>query len=311
MACSIASTSQYQPMTPLQIKQKARDINQQGLEANKSGDTRVALSCFERAHELDPEEPVYLLSAANMNLKIEQAEKTRAVRRKSTTMYLKVLESPELAPRLAEKAQAKLDEAREAQAADTDTTGWPGGVLIGASASDEHLTDADKSEPTEALTGRLQVWCRWLLALSLLFAPMPQGLFGLIAASTVLCCCCCADQGPASNLGVARCAAWAAAVSASACAALCLLGGVALQVGACDVAPVPAGGNASLALGAAAAAAAGESCVPWPAATPWLSPLALALALVAAQLAHGYVALRTAQAASALMPRLRLEILLH
>ena len=55
MACSIASTSQYQPMTPLQIKQKARDINQQGLEANKSGDTRVALSCFERAHELEKE----------------------------------------------------------------------------------------------------------------------------------------------------------------------------------------------------------------------------------------------------------------
>ena len=40
---SIASTSGVQPLTPAQIKQKARDVNLQGLEANRAGDTKVAL----------------------------------------------------------------------------------------------------------------------------------------------------------------------------------------------------------------------------------------------------------------------------
>jgi hypothetical protein len=30
-------------LTPAQIKQKARDVNLQGLEANRAGDTKVAL----------------------------------------------------------------------------------------------------------------------------------------------------------------------------------------------------------------------------------------------------------------------------
>ena len=38
---SIASTSGVQPLTPAQIKQKARDVNLQGLEANRAGDTKV------------------------------------------------------------------------------------------------------------------------------------------------------------------------------------------------------------------------------------------------------------------------------
>ena len=111
---SVASTSGYQPLTPAAIKQKARDLNAQGLSANKAGDTKVALSCFERANELDPDEPLYLLSAANMHFKIEQLEQQEGVRmcRKSTGLYLKVLESPELPPRLAVKAQSKLQEAR-------------------------------------------------------------------------------------------------------------------------------------------------------------------------------------------------------
>ena len=95
------------PLPPAQIKQKARDVNLQGLEANRAGDTKVALSCFERAHELDPDEAMYLLSAANMTLKVEQVDGTRARRRRSALMYLKVLEFPALTPRLAEKAQAR------------------------------------------------------------------------------------------------------------------------------------------------------------------------------------------------------------
>ena len=326
---SIASTSGVKPFTPAQIKQKARDINLQGLEANKAGDTKVALSCFERAHELDPDEAMYLLSAANMTLKVEQTEGTSTRRRRSALMYLKVLEFPALTPRLAEKAQTKLEEARTAQDLDAELEcglgGWPGGVLIGET-GDEVLGAAQAdgtSETTAELTRRLQQNAALLLLFSLLFALSPQGLFGAIASCTVMCCCCCADQGPASNLGCARSTAWVSAVSASASAALCALGGIVLHVSVCPVAAEEESAAVvattvvtvnSRRLGATLLAdglsgETGGGCMAWSAL--WPPPLVLALVLSALQLAHAYLALRTARCASALLPRVRLEILLH
>ena len=130
---SIAGSSKdLLPLTPAQIKQKAREVNLQGLEANRAGDTKVALSCFERAHELDPDEASYLLSAANMTLKVERLQGTSARSRRSALMYMKVLEFPALPPRLAEKARAKLEEVQAAQELDAERElslgSWAGGA---------------------------------------------------------------------------------------------------------------------------------------------------------------------------------------
>ena len=204
---SIAGSSKdLLPLTPAQIKQKAREVNLQGLEANRAGDTKVALSCFERAHELDPDEASYLLSAANMTLKVERLDgtSTSARSRRSPLMYMKVLEFPALPPRLAEKARAKLEEVQAAQELDAERErslgGWAGGagsVLVGTTGDElrgDALQPGDGSVPTAELTRRLQRRAALLLLLSLLFAPAPQGLLGIVAAGAVLCCCGCADQ---------------------------------------------------------------------------------------------------------------------
>lgn len=202
---SIAGSSKdLLPLTPAQIKQKAREVNLQGLEANRAGDTKVALSCFERAHELDPDEASYLLSAANMTLKVERLDGTSARSRRSALMYMKVLEFPALPPRLAEKARSKLEEVQAAQELDAERErslgGWAGGaggVLVGTTGDElrgDALQAGDGSVPTAELTRRLQRRAALLLPLSLLFAPAPQGLLGIVAACTVLCCCGCADQ---------------------------------------------------------------------------------------------------------------------
>ena len=207
---SIAGSSKdLLPLTPAQIKQKAREVNLQGLEANRAGDTKVALSCFERAHELDPDEASYLLSAANMTLKVERLNGTSARSRRSALMYMKVLEFPALPPRLAEKARAKLEEVQAAQELDAERErslgGWAGGagsVLVGTTGDElrgDALQPGDGSVPTAELTRRLQWRAALLLLLSLLFAPAPQGLLGIVAAGAVLCCCCCDDQVASSK----------------------------------------------------------------------------------------------------------------
>ena len=314
---SIAGSSKdLLPLTPAQIKQKAREVNLQGLEANRAGDTKVALSCFERAHELDPDEASYLLSAANMTLKVERLNGTSARSRRSALMYMKVLEFPALPPRLAEKARAKLEEVQAAQELDAERElslgGWAGGagsVLVGTTGYElrgDALEPGDGSVPTAELTRRLQRRAALLLLLSLLFAPAPQGLLGIVAGCTVLCCCACADQGPASNLGCARCAAWASAVFAAASSALCALGAIALRIYACPTAAEAAGAGGG---GGWWRQLAEVHCVAWPDwPVPWLPPLALALALAALQLAHACAAVHTARGASALLRRVRLAL---
>ena len=56
---------------PAVQKQKEADVvYADGLAANKAGDVRGALVAFHSAFELAPLKPVYLLSAANMHLKL-------------------------------------------------------------------------------------------------------------------------------------------------------------------------------------------------------------------------------------------------
>ena len=46
---SIAGSSKdLPPLTPAQIKQKAREVNLQGLEANRAGDTKVGRASIAR-----------------------------------------------------------------------------------------------------------------------------------------------------------------------------------------------------------------------------------------------------------------------
>ena len=63
-----------------------------------------------------------------------------------------MLEFADLTPRLAEKAQTKLEEARAAQELDADLErgmgGWPGGVLIGATGEESPVRRAEVADPT-------------------------------------------------------------------------------------------------------------------------------------------------------------------
>lgn len=52
-----------------ELGERARLLHQEGLRANKQGDTRRAEACFVQAHQLAPTVPTHLLSAANMALK--------------------------------------------------------------------------------------------------------------------------------------------------------------------------------------------------------------------------------------------------
>ena len=57
----------------------SRELNLQGISLNRAGDTVSALATFLEAHALDPAEPKYLLSAANMALKLgKSSEALRA-----------------------------------------------------------------------------------------------------------------------------------------------------------------------------------------------------------------------------------------
>lgn len=48
----------------------AAEYNAEGLQHNREGDAHTALECFLKAHELAPTKCIYLLSAANMQLKL-------------------------------------------------------------------------------------------------------------------------------------------------------------------------------------------------------------------------------------------------
>merc|ERR1719198_2924344 len=139
-------------MEKLAAQEEARKQNARGLALNREGDVEGARACFERAHNLDASEPKYLLSLANMQHKLEQAEEAAAAggappgtppgagagganggaaakgvspasgaaikRRASVNHYKKALSNPALPPRMREMAQAKLSEAGAADAVD-------------------------------------------------------------------------------------------------------------------------------------------------------------------------------------------------
>ena len=50
-------------------EQGAVECNRRGLEANSNGDSYTALQLFKHARHLNPSQPNYALSAANMYLK--------------------------------------------------------------------------------------------------------------------------------------------------------------------------------------------------------------------------------------------------
>ena len=56
----------------------AAELSSRGVVANRDGLTREALALFSRAHQLMPLEPRYLLSAANMHLKLGEAAAAHA-----------------------------------------------------------------------------------------------------------------------------------------------------------------------------------------------------------------------------------------
>ncbi|KAL1514855.1 hypothetical protein AB1Y20_003940 [Prymnesium parvum] len=55
------------------------ELDARGLAANRAGDAREALRCFARAHALAPRHSKFLLSAANMHLKLGAASAAAAL----------------------------------------------------------------------------------------------------------------------------------------------------------------------------------------------------------------------------------------
>jgi len=106
--------------TLLEDRLEARALNKEGLGHNKEGQTRAALACFERAHKLDPAEPKYALSMANMLRKLESKggsgelsrslskEEAAEVRKRSLMIYENLAEGSEVPEDIKEKAREKM-----------------------------------------------------------------------------------------------------------------------------------------------------------------------------------------------------------
>ena len=66
----------------------AEELNAKGLESNKRGETRGALGFFLEAHQMCPEDARFVLSAANMHLKLGEAEAARSLYAKLKTLSM-------------------------------------------------------------------------------------------------------------------------------------------------------------------------------------------------------------------------------
>ena len=77
-------------------------VNRVGLEANKLGDSAMALRFFLAASRLAPSDPRFLLSAGNMHLKLGEADNAMAV--------YETLQTLELTEKQANMIVSKLDE---------------------------------------------------------------------------------------------------------------------------------------------------------------------------------------------------------
>ena len=106
----------------------AEIANKAGLQANKDGNLAEALEHFKEANELVPDDPRFLLSAANMSSKIGIAKKDSALVQQALNMYAALSTNPRLAehPRLAEMATTKRKLTEQALA------------MLDQSASDAH-----------------------------------------------------------------------------------------------------------------------------------------------------------------------------
>ena len=92
------------PISPEQAAEDANLINSQGLQFNARGDSRAALNCFLKAGALQPLENRYLLSAANMHVKLGEGDAAVAIYEWLLTLPMKEKEI--------QVAQAKLEEAQ-------------------------------------------------------------------------------------------------------------------------------------------------------------------------------------------------------
>ena len=90
-------------LSPEKAAEEANLVNSQGLQFNARGDALQALQCFYKAAMLCPLQNRYLLSAANMHLKLNEASAAGAI-------YEWLLTLP-LADKEVTVAQAKLEEA--------------------------------------------------------------------------------------------------------------------------------------------------------------------------------------------------------
>ena len=100
------STRTLAELLAMRGEEGARACNARGLAANASGDASTALKLFLRARELQPSQPNYALSAANMHIKCRQPAAAIA-------LFEKLLRDPSaLTPKQLEVANVKLGEAR-------------------------------------------------------------------------------------------------------------------------------------------------------------------------------------------------------
>jgi len=67
---------------------RAADINAAGLACNRAGDFKQAALLFLQAHEADPSRAPYLISAANMMLKLGDMKNARQLYRRARDMHL-------------------------------------------------------------------------------------------------------------------------------------------------------------------------------------------------------------------------------
>lgn len=105
---------------PLAGSDRAEELNGRGLEANRDGDTSTALGLFLEAHVRAPADARFILSAANMHLKLGQPTE-------ACELYKK-LESLSLTSRQSEIARSKQSVAASMtpREAPTEAPGRPG-----------------------------------------------------------------------------------------------------------------------------------------------------------------------------------------